>query len=852
MKNFNYTIKTFVLYLILPICLFLLFEKAIISLISTLVVNTIFQHFDESKLVYDISTLIAVLIVLVPIVIKLFKRAKLDLRKQIAIIDVITIYGYFRFINKSFEFLSISFSNEFKLLDILACGLCLILLINWSIKKTQTNAILSLNGFTVDEPRTDDQNDILNRSKFIEGIVRKIDETDTKYGSFPIGIVAKWGTGKTTFIKRFISKLDSNKYISIELNAWKCNGSEQIIESLFGLLRSELGPYSFTIDNKLQDYATSLLKESGSSTVNVLKNINDLFVSNSLLENQYAKINKEIKSINKKIIIVIDDLDRLDKKEIFETIRLIRNTASFAKTFFVVAYDRNYILNAIEEINQHQSHYYLEKIFQIEFTLPPISDSILQNEITRRLENVLTAEDFAVYLAMINKGYRLFETADSNLTTLFINNIRDVVRFINSLLLTYEFVKGEVYLIDFYNLELIRFKHPELFVDIYQQNEAFFGSEITPGHTIRFDQQISLVDSSKKQFEDYLNKKSSEYKLSDEDIATLIKAYSSVFYQYKNNTKIKEGYNSHLSVVIPSMYDRYFVLDIGSDLSEIEFSKMRSSSNNVLIKKIDEIVRTPKLINQLNARFESIKIFDNKEDFEKIIEAIFYFANLNNKENSYRNFIGFNEKAIYELFEKQKIEKYYSDSSEFKKFLTKILKTESIKYTFNNIFSKELLKNGLYFIEYLFTSEELETIIFDNFNYAITNSDKLTFDLYWLFYLCIERQKTTISNNHYEIRHFQSERSLKIMRRFICEKDMDGFLLNSIRQSPFEIKFLVEKDLSVFFKSAELFERFLILYKKPSLYKDEFLRLLNTLRDPLYKGGVDYDFFKVIPVEVRK
>ena len=83
----------------------------------------------------------------------------------------------------------------------------------------------------------------------------------------------------------------------------------------------------------------------------------------------------------------IDDIDRLDKHEIIEVVRLIRNTANFHNTFFLVAYDRDYVINALGHLNEHNHHQFLEKIFQMELNLPAYDKSILTKELYNRLLN---------------------------------------------------------------------------------------------------------------------------------------------------------------------------------------------------------------------------------------------------------------------------------------------------------------------------------------------------------------------------------------------------------------------------------------------------------------------------------
>ena len=48
-----------------------------------------------------------------------------------------------------------------------------------------------------------------------------------------------------------------------------------------------------------------------------------------------------------KIVIIIDDIDRLEGKEIFEVLRIIRNTAKFNNIIYIVAYDKDHVVGQL-------------------------------------------------------------------------------------------------------------------------------------------------------------------------------------------------------------------------------------------------------------------------------------------------------------------------------------------------------------------------------------------------------------------------------------------------------------------------------------------------------------------------
>jgi predicted KAP-like P-loop ATPase len=538
-----FKLKNIVWYCIIPLLLFVLLKKFIDETIIHFFVKGIFSSCYPSDLKLDVATISLFIIAIIYLAIKRSRKAILGYKSIYLLVDYILIYLLYRFkiLDNTIELTPFSFIQTLKLLDsiaIVSFTAILFSLIPYAKGESSSNEI---EGFTVDEAtKIDTENDLLNRSKFIREIATKIVNTNSPNGSFPIGVIAAWGSGKTTFLNTLSSDLEKANpdIIRIEFNAWKCSTPTQVVETFFKQLKSQLGHFSFTFESKIQDYISNLIKGTKNEGFNGFKNVLESVFPTPSIEKQYETINSEIKRIGKKIVVFIDDLDRLDKKEIYEVIRLIRNTANFSNTFYVVAYDRNYLLNAIEDINSYQAHQFLEKIFQVEFALPPINGNILQGEITKKVEAFLSESDLKAYRSITRIGQSLYDyDSKPNLAKEMILNIRDVIRFVNSFKLSYQFVKEEISFVDFYNLEIIRFKHPELFLEIYRNTNKFFATKKETNYANSnfvycLNKEKNDRDSNQNdvsELEKFLESQASTYKLSQKDIKLLVSAYLAVF-----------------------------------------------------------------------------------------------------------------------------------------------------------------------------------------------------------------------------------------------------------------------------------------------------------------------------------
>lgn len=839
-------------YTICPLIIFVLFKNKIDDLLSFFIVKPFLSYVHHTLLI-DLIVISSCVFVSILFYKKIINDVKIPLSWYLLTVAFSIIYLTYRINSNVFIFTSFSFSKKIKLLDILVLVPINICVFSFLYPKSKP---LEMDcpelGFSIDEPiNITINNDKLKRVKFIEKLTLMISYTNSHYGSFPIGIVSPWGSGKTSFLNSL--KTEASKYdiLCIEFNVWKNNSSDQIIQSFFSLLKENLKDYSFSINNKINEYANSLVKETKNE---FLKSFFQAFLSIESIDEQYKSINSEIKRINKKILVLIDDIDRLNKTEIYEVIRLIRNTANFSNMFFIVAYDRNYILNAIEEINSYQSHIFLEKIFQVEFNLPPIEKTVVQEEIKKKMRSILTDKSMNCFNEFVGNNKNIYQENNVDFTKDFILNMRDVIRFVNSFHLNYLYLKDEIYFPDFYNLELIRFKHPHIFIDFFRNIETFLflGTRKDYYPQKPFTYALKKISNQKEEGKklnyklmEHLKEHQGIYKINLSEINLIVSSFAKIFPQHDQSDISKWGLNAHLSVVVPSMLDRYFRLGIDGKLSEIQFSIARELESTEFNKRILEWCQIDSLAEQLCERFTQINDFDSKADFKKVVSGIFYFANLPNegKSKEYQSYIGYDNSSLASLLGKEFVIKnlYNNDKNEYKIFLNSILNIKQVNYNYTHDFVSHLLHTGYYSISQILCADEISDLLFLNFQFAIINANTIL-DVWPHYNQCEIRKETETGHNAYKISYPINEKAFPLLRRFIYEKDLDGFIKLCVRKIPFEDKYTLGSTAKDIFKSIDIFIWLLKRYKGESVYKDRFVKFCEAQNDAESKNGLSFDF----------
>ena len=252
-----------------------------------------------------------------------------------------------------------------------------------------------------------------NLKRFADSIKRRIDSTDCREQSMAIGITSEWGTGKTTVLDYLKIELEKDDRMAIvDFNPWMCPNPQEVISNFFSSLSHQLSARHSTISRPIMKYAKML----GGLRIGPKSNflIDLIFKSNdkSLFERKVS-LSEKLSKLQEKVVILIDDIDRLERGEVFEVLRLIRNTADLKNTLFIVAYDKDYVVKVLEEKNISEASEYLEKIFPIELSLPKaesedlwsvfIQDMSQQNNLNTPIENYIERS-----FNKINDGKKIF------------------------------------------------------------------------------------------------------------------------------------------------------------------------------------------------------------------------------------------------------------------------------------------------------------------------------------------------------------------------------------------------------------------------------------------------------------
>lgn len=309
--------------------------------------------------------------------------------------------------------------------------------------------------------------------------------------SFAIGINGDWGSGKTSFIQmvRSINEIEYKRQcLFVNFNPWYFTGTEKVLKKFYDTLINVVGNnFSINFRNDLTKYFELIC---ATETKIWKTNFLQYFKQNVDFDSQLEELKEHFKGLQQKIVIVIDDLDRLQKDEILVLFRTIRLIADFPNVVYLVGYSPSYLDHVLEEKENEDEPRFMEKIFQLEFELPEPMPSDLRIFWKSVIEKHIPSDILSLQTDII----------DNIVNNSIIPNLRDIKRFLNQLTINSSLpeIKNNTYFPQFFLLELIYYCDINEYFRIREKGSFDASEKIKPATKTIIDQIVGLKTHSEK------------------------------------------------------------------------------------------------------------------------------------------------------------------------------------------------------------------------------------------------------------------------------------------------------------------------------------------------------------------
>ena len=470
-----------------------------------------------------------------------------------------------------------------------------------------------------DKPISNEKEDLLGRHPLAYRIAEMINDLGDDYNdSVVIGIEGEWGSGKSSFVNLMLNKVRlEKKNLVIEFNPWNFSDQNELVKDFFTSMAEKLeGKNKTLIDGlkkNLRKYVSKIVvaPEIAGNSMGGL----EIKLDDKSLKDQKDKLDEDLKKLGQRIVVVIEDIDRLDSNETKLVFKLVRLIADFPNTVFMLAYDRNRVGVRLTE-NNIDGEEYLKKIVQLPFLIPKPAQEDIHGEITRAIETELEHRGFQKI-----DGGRLHELIDSEGFRALFPTIRDIRRYTNSLRLDLRMLSTkELNPVDFVGVEAIRVFAPEVYLAMTNEEIAFTARN-----------KPDWVTNKPKWQKIHRQTRERIIGMAPENLRDSIeKIINQLFPQLKGDGDLREQqmWSKRLRVCSEDMFDRYFSLSIPPTLlSESEFGDFLLAVNDIpaLLDKWDKFWERGKLhivFDRLRDHLDDL----NDQQRENMLVSLFDFV----------------------------------------------------------------------------------------------------------------------------------------------------------------------------------------------------------------------------------
>lgn len=401
--------------------------------------------------------------------------------------------------------------------------------------------------------------------------------------SIVIGIYGPWGDGKSSalnFIQHSLKSHD-DKAIVFKFNPWLLKDENALILGFFNVLAKHLGRSlsgrAQKIGKAVSKYgkiasAVSLGMDGGATGIaasisgGAISTAGKWLSSEKSLEDLKEKIESILSKEQKKIIVLMDDIDRLDKDEIQAIFKLVKLTADFDYISYVLAFDEELIASALgEKFGTSKGDLvagrgFLEKIIQVPLHLPRVDQITLRqfcfDDLSQAIDSVqvdLSSEESQRFARDFIDGLEIRMTTP-----------RMAIRYANAVNFALPLLIKEVNLTDLMLIEGVRIFYPSLYQLMRSRPEIFIEYESNSGrpHEDSKKEKQELIDEALK------GNKSAEKTAIKKMLANLFPQLQQLSQNIIFGSHSEDDWAKNKRVCSRYYFDRYFTYS----LSDKDFS----------------------------------------------------------------------------------------------------------------------------------------------------------------------------------------------------------------------------------------------------------------------------------------
>ncbi|MCQ2284954.1 MAG: KAP family NTPase [Bacteroidales bacterium] len=353
------------------------------------------------------------------------------------------------------------------------------------------------NTYLKDSPLTIDDEDVLGRKSFEDRIIHLIKYAPVVMGAQYVGVWGDWGIGKTSCINRVEARLKKmmgrlSCPIFIRFDPLKYSGRRELTGAMFEMIAASRWMWFYGVSGVASCVGSRLvatklkgLAEIHHWTTEIVGFCFSLFASQEQIQ---KGLGAGLARLNRRVVVVIDDLDRLPQREVCAMVRMLKSIGDLPNVVYLILANEPYLAAAVGSMVPRVHDKGI--VDGRDFLKKMIFDVVELSEIT---EAELLVRYLRNCIKKFQRDYWLkfdIETCDHvYFAHHFLRNVRDVKRLVNAVHAALEELQSKdagigvsVDLGDLVVLEAVHMRWPDFYRILQRMYSTFL---VAPQRTLR-------------------------------------------------------------------------------------------------------------------------------------------------------------------------------------------------------------------------------------------------------------------------------------------------------------------------------------------------------------------------------
>jgi predicted KAP-like P-loop ATPase len=393
-----------------------------------------------------------------------------------------------------------------------------------------------------DRPISHPQDDTFGLSSFADALATSLLQMSPKDG-LVISVEGPWGAGKSSAIAlavrtiklrelvrlgegldqlerlsesqlddKWIDRAKTRKTHVVRFNPWNFSGQENLVRAFFGEMAAQLKIEPTGWVRRQFDRVSSYLPAVGSSvgaggaifSGSALPGIaaaagaigralgeigQKAFGLDNSLEGAKTKLAEALREADQRIIVIIDDLDRLLPSEMRAVFSLVKSLGDLPGVLYVLSFDEAVVREALSESAEKIDPAFLEKIVQVSLKLPPPWRDELRQMLFTRLNAIIGDAEPADHERWRSMLTRAIDP--------YLETPRDVTRLANTLQVIWPNVAGDVDLTDVIAITTLQLFEPDVYALIRDEIEVITHADYRYEDDVKFGTRMEPSSAKK-------------------------------------------------------------------------------------------------------------------------------------------------------------------------------------------------------------------------------------------------------------------------------------------------------------------------------------------------------------------